>query len=332
MKKFWKKVRFGALYILLAAVIMVGCFAAYPALTYRAGPKAAEYGGILRLWQIDSFEGGKGSRASFLNRAAKLFEEEHAGTLVLVTAHTKESAAAAVAEGNKPDMISFGAGTDFVGDIILPLRGRTFSSAQIGGETYAYPWCRGGYFLFTTEGDFSDVSDENTVLSSGGGMTEVAAYCAGLRGDFRAEQSVRAYATLLGGKYKYMLGTQRDVYRFTSREVAFQAKPLGGFCDLWQYISVCTQDSGKYSACMDFIGKLLSEEVQHMLPQVGMMSVEYSVYDASVPAMQEAEKQRPVRSLNAFLSEDALRAVRENAVLALQGDKNGAKNLENYLL
>lgn len=332
MRNIRRKLKSALLYCLLAAVIAVGCFAAYPALTSRAERGAAPYGGILRLWQIDSFEGGRGSRASFLNRAARIFEKENEGTLVLVTAHTAESAANAIAEGNIPDMVSYGAETEFAADIALPLDGYSFPYAQIGGKTYAYPWCRGGYFLFTSEGDFSDVSAENTVISQGGVFPEAAAYCAGFSGQFAAESSVKAYVSLIGGKYKYMLGTQRDVYRLTTRQFSFRAKPLEEFSDLWQYISVCAADAKKYNACLAFLDCLLSEEVQAMLPQIGMMSAAFEVYDSSLPAMQEGEKIRPLRSVNAFLSEASAADLRECARLALLGDKNGAKSLENYLL
>ena len=332
MKSFRRKLNSIVLYLLLAAVIAVGCFAAYPVLTSRAEHGAAEYGGILRVWQIDSFEGGRGSRASFLNSAARIFEEQNEGTLILVTAHSVQSAANAVAEGNVPDMVSYGVGAEFAGDIALPLDGYDFPYAKIGGKTYAYPWCRGGYFLFTAEGDFSDVSAENTVISQGGGLPEVAAYYAGLTGDFAFESSVEAYISLISGKYKYMLGTQRDVYRFTTRQFSFQAKPLAGFSDLWQYISVCTGDAKKYNACLALLDCLLSDEVQGMLPQIGMMSAERAVYDSSVPAMQEGEAARPLRSVNAFLSASSLDDLRGCARLALNGDKNGAKNLENYLV
>ena len=332
MNRFCRKLKVLLLYSVLAVVIAVGCFAAYPALTSRAEHGSAGYSGILRVWQIDSFEGGRGSRASFLNRAARIFEEKNEGTLILVTAHSVQSAANAVAEGNIPDMVSYGVGAEFAGDIALPLDGYDFSYAQVGGKTHAYPWCRGGYFLFTAEGDFSDVSAENTVISQGGSLPEIAAYCAGMTGDFEFESSVSAYVSLINGKYEYMLGTQRDVYRFTTRQFSFRAKPLEGFSDLWQYISVCTDDAKKYNTCLAFLDCLLSDEVQGMLPQIGMMSEERSVYDSSVPAMQDGEAAHPLRSVNAFLSASSLEDLRASARLALNGDKIGAKNLENYLL
>ena len=111
--------------------------------------RGSPYSGILRVWQIDGVEGGKGARAAFLSRAAKIFEEENEGVFVLVTAHTKESAQNAVENGDVPDVLSFSGACDFAADIAVPLSGMEWSASQIGGKTLAYPWCRGGYFLFS---------------------------------------------------------------------------------------------------------------------------------------------------------------------------------------
>ena len=332
MKVLRGKLKTILLYGIIIAVVLVGCFAAYPALTSRKESGGAEYKGILRLWQIDSFEGGRGSRASFQNGAARRFEAENKGIFILVTAHTLQSAENSISEGNIPDMISFGIGAEFAGDIARPLRGYTFPYSKIGKETYAYPWCRGGYFLFAAEGDFSDITPQNTVISQGGCLPELAAYCAGLNGDFPFESSLKAYVSLINGKYKYMLGTQRDVYRLITRQFSFQTEPLAGFSDLWQYISVCTDDPQKSEACAAFIAYLLSDDVQGLLPQIGMMSANRSIYDSSVPAMEEGETVRAEKSIYAFLSSEAIGELRSLALSALGGDKNGAKNLQNYLL
>lgn len=331
MRKLWKLLKLPILCMLLSAIVLTACFVAYPTLSVRGERETKRYSGILRVWQIDNFEGGTGSRAAFINRAARAFESENEGVLILVTAHTAQSAERAIAEGNLPDMVSYGTGADFMGDIAQPLRGYSFSYAQIGRETYAYPWCRGGYFLFTAEGDFSDISSQNTVVAQTS-LSDVAAYYAGITGDCTFENTLKAYVSFIGGKYKYMLGTQRDVYRLISRNFSFQAKAIGGFCDLWQYISVCAEDPSRYEACLQFVGRLLSEEVQKMLPQIGMMSALYGVYDSSNAAMAEAEKMMAERSVNAFIAERAVEEVHSLASLALKGDKNGAKNLENYII
>ena len=121
-----------------------------------------KYNGILRLWQIDSCEGGKGSRAAFLNRVAAKFEKKHGGVYVMVTGYTAEGAAAAIAEGDAPDLISFSCGVDGLAELCLALTER-FEGGVIGDGCYAYPWCAGRYYLFSLEEDFSAVSAETFV-------------------------------------------------------------------------------------------------------------------------------------------------------------------------
>ena len=295
--------------------------------------RGSPYSGILRVWQIDGVEGGKGARAAFLSRAAKIFEEENEGVFVLVTAHTKESAQNAVENGDVPDVLSFSGACDFAADIAVPLSGMEWSASQIGGETLAYPWCRGGYFLFSAEGDFSDVSAENTVFSvSENANVYAAAFYAGLQGDFMAEPTEKAYVSLINGKYKYMLGTQRDIYRFRARNFSVRAKALQGYSDIWQYAAVCRGRGGMSAAAQDFLRCLLSVEAQAELGIIGMMSVACKIYGAEETAMREAESVLPEKKPSAWLSENAFEQFRAEAERAVKGDKTSAKNLQNYLV
>ena len=140
--------------LLAAACVAAACLFAYPALNAQTQPDPARQAGILRLWHIDGFEGGKGSRASFLSRAADVFEKE-SGMIVLVTVHTAESARSALQAGDAPDLLSFGGDAAYIADFALPLRGLHFAAAETGGETVAYPWPHSGktkhlYRLTTT--------------------------------------------------------------------------------------------------------------------------------------------------------------------------------------
>ena len=74
--------------------------------------KSEEYQGVLSLWQIDSFEGGIGSRKQFLLKIARGFEKKHKGVLVMVTNITKDGAEENFKNGIYPDMISYGNGVD----------------------------------------------------------------------------------------------------------------------------------------------------------------------------------------------------------------------------
>lgn len=327
-----KKWATAALSLILAAVAAFCAFFAYPALTRSDAAEPRAYRGVLRLWHIDGFEGGRGSRAAFLGSAASVFESENEGLIVMITVHTAESAAYALSEGSIPDMISYGGGCDFVADCARPLEKYDFAAASAGHDTLGVPWCRGGYFLFSGEGDFSDVSDENTVISEGReNLPEAAAALNGLQGEFDVLSVTQAYTALIGGKYKYMLGTQRDVWRLRTRGFAFTARPLSAFCDLWQYISVCARDTERYNACLDFVALLLSDDIQGRLGEIGMISPYASVYSDD-ETMHAAETASAGAAVYAFADAAARGAMREAALLALKGDENGAKKLKNYLL
>ena len=329
MKVFSKKSRRIFLCLLVCGIVAFACFAAYPACNAKKESEPQSYRGVLRVWHIDSFEGGTGSRAAFLRNAAKTFEQK-SGMYVLVTAHTAESAALAAEEGILPDVLSFGSYLDFAADDAKALRGFDFAYAEQDGKTYAVPWCRGNYFLFTSEGDFSDVGTENTVISDGGTLVDAAAFAEGMTGEYAVEESVRAYVSFLNGKYKYLLGTQRDLFRFRTRGAEVQAKPLSSFCDLYQYLSICTDDPALFSAAEEFVDCILSEEVQGKLSQIGMISVSGDC-GSSEPALQAAQQAVPSSGVSVFLSGSVQTQLREAARAARKGDKNGAIFLQKIL-
>ncbi len=331
MKNFLRKIRIPIFCCLLAIIVVFSVVFAYPALNAQSRHEPAAPKEILRLWHIDSFEGGIGSRADFLSSAAKEYEKKY-GRYVLVTVHSSDSAQRAISEGSIPDMISFGTYFGAAAEIVLPLEKYSFPAASMNGQTYAVPWCRGNYFLFGKDGDFSHASAGNTVISSGGtALAEAAAYEYGLSGEISVLPSVRAYVDFINGKYEFMIGTQRDVSRFRTRNFNVEAVAIQEFCDLWQYIGVCSADAETYAACMDFLYCLLSEETQKKLTKIGMLSAFCDVYGSSEKVMDGAEKGEVRHTVSAWLSEEKQQELRRCASAALKGDKNGAKNFENFL-
>ena len=75
MHRIFRAVKTPLLCLLCLGIAVAACL--YPGFGRE---KEEEKGGteILRVWQIDSFEGGRGSRASFLNGVARLYEKEGA--------------------------------------------------------------------------------------------------------------------------------------------------------------------------------------------------------------------------------------------------------------
>ena len=224
----------------------------------------AETRTVVRVWNIDTFEGGKGSRTAFLKSVARELKGE---AYYLVTSYTPEGALSAFAEGDAPDVLSFGVGLSEFAERLLPLP-YSFAGGELGGKTLAYPWCMGGYYLFSLT-DFE--GEGRTVLSVGGeNLPAVAARLEGISGE--ETESVAAYTGFLSGKYRYLLGTQRDVCRFQARGVIVQARPLAKYCDLYQYIGILSSE--KRDASLAFVEALLSPEVQGRLSEIGMFPLE----------------------------------------------------------
>ena len=275
----WRGLPF--LFVLTAAVLVF--------LPQKSGE--AEARTVVRVWNIDTFEGGKGSRTAFLKSVARGLRGE---AYYLVTSYTLEGALSALAEGDAPDVLSFGVGLSAFAERLLPLP-YSFAGGELGGKALAYPWCMGGYYLFSLT-DFE--GEGRTALSVGGeNLPVVAARLEGIAGE--ETESVAAYTGFLSGKYRYLLGTQRDVCRFQARGAKVQARPLTKYCDLYQYIGILSSE--KREASLAFVEALLSPEVQGRLSEIGMF-----------PLVKNAE-----RTVSVFSSREALGQL---AAAAREGD------------
>ena len=221
---------------------------------------------VVRVWNVDTFEGGKGSRTSFLKRAAERVRKR-GGAYYLITSMTAEGAEAAFAEGNYPDILSYGVGLEFSVERSLPLP-YTFTAGQTDAGCLAVPWCRGEYALYSLSDDFEGTGE--AVISRGGhNLPEVCASLEGIEGEER--DSLTAYVSFLNGDYRYLLGTQRDACRFQTRGVSVYRKPLSAYCDLYQYFSVFSSE--KREDCNALLNELLAQNSQTELKDIGMLPV-----------------------------------------------------------
>jgi hypothetical protein len=288
--------RIGCFILIIIALVYALIF---PSLT----PEAEEQTRVLRLWHIDSFEGGKGSRMSFLKKAARAFEKREGNVYIMVNTYTREGVAEALQRGENADMVSFSCGLDGIAEKCVELP-YSFAGGEIGGKTYAYPWCAGQYYYFSKENDFSSLSAEGLLLSKGGeNVPAAAAVLSGMAGgEIEAEDSTSAYVDFLNGKYPYMLGTQRDVCRFASRKAEVYTMPVEEYSDLYQYLAVTAQEKEEISLCLSFLNYLLSDEVQAELPSIGM----YSAGEVTVET-----------TLSAFVDSIGVETFRETAEGAL---------------
>ena len=225
---------------------------------------------VLTLWQIDSFEGGRGSRAEYLRSLAQDFAKS-ANVYIEVTALSSDAARTNISAGVMPDIISYGAGFYGIESLVL--------------EGYGKAWCRGAYCIIALSGtDFSSVSTANTVINEGkDNLVSVAALFSGLQGaDYAAPTS--AYVSLISGEYDFLLGTQRDVIRLQTRGESFEVKPLTEFNDLYQYISVLTRDGEKAAVAEEYINYVLSHG--ESLTRIGMLCDGETLYSDEMHALE----------------------------------------------
>ncbi len=227
---------------------------------------------VLTLWQIDGFEGGKGSRATYLQKLGDKFSKD-SGCYITVNSLSADAARLNLSKGNIPDLISYGAGIYGI-------------ESYVRGKTPYYNWCNGGYCFLSidTNVNFEDISTENLVINGGtGNLAGAAALFCGVNGADVAKPTA-AYVKLINGEYKYLLGTQRDIFRLRTRGVAFSIKPVKAFNDLYQNISITCTDNKKTVYAERFISFLL--ENRKSVAELGLMAEGMNLYDDEMRLME----------------------------------------------
>lgn len=278
--------------------------------------KESGYKAVLSIWQIDSFEGGKGSRASFLKRVSTSFSKKYKGVLTLVTSHTVNSAKKALEEGASPDIISVGAvGLDFstyqkeVGNLSVE------GGGILGKERYFVPWAKSGYFKIKKgNGEKIIVSEGN--YNSGA----IALALSNLTfKSYKLLNTVDAFNEFLISKDATLIGTMRDVVRLSNKNIECEIEVLGNFNDLYQYALITSKNSVYYSRL--FIDYLLSSKVQKTLTEISLLSVsERGLYPDIIP-FATLEKTKTTYTVSPFLDVNTIEKLKELAKEVLNGVK-----------
>lgn len=264
------KVKRALWFVVLAAIIISAVCVLIPENNSAAADKTRMT--ALTVWQIDSFEGGKGSRAGYLKTIGESFAADN-GCYITVTSLTADAARENLKLGTIPDLISYGAGTYGL-------------ESYLSGEKPYTSWCNGGYCLLTTDenADFTDATEQNCVINEGtGNLSDVCAVLLGLSGA-QYEKPTSAYVRLIGGKYKYMLGTQRDVFRLRTRGVPYKLKPVTEFNDLYQNISVTSTDAKKIAFSEKFIDFLVKKSAE--IYKLGLFAENFTIYNDDLHDME----------------------------------------------
>ncbi len=294
---------------------------------------AKEYKGILTCWHIDSFEGGKGSRKSFLLKIARSFEKTNVGIYIMVIDHTEKSANEAIARGEYPDMISFGLGVEIKAISKLDYD-KSFKGGRLGKISYAYPWCEGRYYLVTKEQSLpSEIKIENLVVSKSDYTLPLTALLEEnfIVNNFTIKPPLDAYVDFVTNKDAWLLGTQRDIIRLENRGLSVSAIALDGYNDLYQYVSVTANDQTRAYYSNQFIKFLLSENSQKKLSEIGMFSREFKVEHGNQwLSLEKPDKE--VKTISAFTLRQDLTKMHSYSMSALKGDKESAIKIKNMLI
>ena len=323
---------FGA--VILSAMLFTALIGKNRITDYGISVAPAEYKGIITLWHIDTFEGGVGSRKQFLLSVARDFEKQNQGVLVMAVEHTAESAEKAMSEGKFPDLISYGAGVKVKNIQPLAVKNTATAGGVYNGETYALCWCRGGYCVIENP-DYNDAKNKNPALivSQGEYTNPLIAYAFSGKTENNIERlsPLNAYVKFVSGKARYLLGTQRDINRLETRGMDYTVKPLGGYNDLYQYVSVTSADAVKARYAAEFAEFLVSEKVQKLLYKIGMYSCYLAVeYDS--PEMALMQKTDIENVLSVFSSKELITELQEIGEKAVKGDTDELLKIKKLIV
>ncbi len=121
--------------------------------------KSAKYQGLIRLWSVDTFEGGCASRSGFLNDVAMRFEKQNKGAFIMVENLTIDEMTANLKNNVYPDIFCFGTGVaGYLKDKMKELSTEVekallpnFAMAGLcRGKLLACPYAYGMYALLTS--------------------------------------------------------------------------------------------------------------------------------------------------------------------------------------
>ena len=277
----------------------------------------ASYKGIIELWNVETFEGGSGSRQSWLTSKSAKFEKQNTGLYVHVTNLTVDELKQKLADNQQFDIICFGRGVgDVVKDYLAPLevstrdlRENMLLAGQFDGKQYALPLYAGAYGLFARTSQLAQDELLNKALTQtytrkvGKNTIELSPMICGftpsnspltalaLSGGKGSAASIaedvtqyQAYEQFVSNKTAVtLLGTQRDLYRLNQREQNGKIEslgfvPLSGYTDLVQFVGVNANCGEKLSSCQAYLQYLISDEVQQSLVNLSL----FCAYDKSI--------------------------------------------------
>ncbi len=270
-----KKIKVVICFCLIAVILIITPIAYQKTKNKEEFPLSTQkYNMVLSLWQIDTFEGGKGARSDYLTDLLSEFSKE--GVYVLVSSYTVEGAREKMKNNVYPDITSFSIGAPFMIEGASKLSG-DFKGGEILGNTLALPWCRGGYFLISKNAINEHI--DRLIVSKGEYNNPLAAL---YFSSYRAKEIVVKEPKEAISEYlksdDVLLGTQRDIWRLLKQGKEFKATPIEKFCDLYQYIAVTCRTEEKFKKATEAAEYIVKNSKEN-LEEIGMMPIDKNFYD-----------------------------------------------------
>lgn len=314
------------------------------------------YQGVLELWNVETFEGGSGSRSSWITARAAKFEQSHEGLFVHVTNLNVTQLQEKLDAGDTFDILCFSRGVGCLvqgllqpyGGSVADIKGNLLLSGEVDNTVYALPLYVGSYCLFARE---AQLDASKTLLSSAltntytrkvgkhtynlaplvCGFTDYnsplsALAMSGGKGKVSVSEDVTqysAYESFIGNKTAVtLLGTQRDLYRLGKREEMGKIEklvycPLVGYTDLVQYLAISSTCGDKLQSCTEFLQYAVSEASQQTLCNINMFSVLEQTFYTQPVYLQCEQGLAKAYVPNAFGDKDAVTSQRKTAITTL---------------
>jgi len=262
--------------------------------------RESRYYGTVTVWQIDSFEGGTGSRTLWLQSICNGFEMKNNGVYVKIESVNAALAKKLIKEKKRtPDIISFGAGCGFTDDDFISLADVNATRIEGSQLNNALVWCMGAYFIIGTS-EMQAIGNDGKTVTQKRAVKDVYSIGIAEREGFNAREALSSflsidYAKPLSSKYgtaqdifeeynysrsvNNMLGTQRDLYRLQNAQSKNKGREsrvtlVDTYNDLYQHIGILKNDNEKKTVIMkEFLEYLVSDSVQGKLGSIGMFPV-----------------------------------------------------------
>lgn len=271
IKKYWFKIVNYLLICFILVFVPTVCFSKVKTnLMYEEEKISTK---IYKIWNVETFEGGKKSRKSYLIDIAKQLEKKFKGVLFLIDDVQPENLENLLSLGS-PDLISFGYG---VGKTVLPylenfnndfnLEDRFLESGSFNNKLYAIPYIVSGYALFT-HGSIT----QNFHCGQNNFINPQTIYNSLNYTPAETETQYEAYKDFVYDKTATLLGTARDMFKIDNLSnlgrLNANISPIDSFSDLVQYFGIVNLDK----ITSEFLNVLISSAQQRKLVDYGLFS------------------------------------------------------------